>query len=131
VGVVCTVMLIDGFARALGADSSPLPAAAAGDPSRRRPAEAINEGYFVPTIPYAVGQRPELALYEPAPFMPNVGRGLSLVPDAVRSARDLMVAHYMKYEQVATDWEPRDRPISRSQMELVAARTSAKNDCFY
>ena len=98
---------------------------------RRRPPEAIEEGYFVATIPYAVGQRPELGLYEPNAFVPNVGRGLSLVPDAVRSARDLMLAHYMKYEQVVTDWEPRDRPITRSQMELVASRTSAKNDCFY
>jgi hypothetical protein len=131
VSVVCTVMVIDGFARAIGADPAPLPAPVAGDPSRRRPAEAIDEGYFVPTIPFAVGQRPEVGLYEPAPFMPNVGRGLSLVPDAVRTARDLMVAHYMKYEQVATDWEPSDRPITRSQIELVAARTSAKNDCFY
>jgi hypothetical protein len=131
VSVVCTVMLIDGFARAIGADPSPLPAPAAGDPSRRRPAEAVDEGFFVPTIPYAVGQRPELGLYEPAPFMPNVGRGLSLVPEAVRTARDLMLAHYMKYEQVGTDWEPSDRPISRSQMELVASRTSARNDCFY
>jgi hypothetical protein len=61
----------------------------------------------------------------------SAGRGLSLVPDAARSARDLMLAHYMKYEQVVTDWKPRDRPISRSQMELVASRTSAKNDCFY
>jgi len=131
VSVVCTVMLVDGFARAIGADPAPLPQPLAGDPSRRRPAEAVDEGYFVPTIPYAVGSRPEIGLYEPNAFVPNVGRGLSLVPDAVRSARDLMLAHYMKYEQVATDWEPRDRPIHRSQMELVASRTSAKNDCFY
>ena len=132
VSVVCTVMLIDDFARAIGAYAPPLPAPVAGDPSRRRPAEAIDEGYFVPTIPYAVGQRPELGLYEAAPFMPNVGRGLSLVPDAMRTARDLMLAHYMKYEEVATGWEPpHDRPITRSQMELVASRTSAKNDCFY
>jgi alkylhydroperoxidase family enzyme len=131
VGVVCTVMLVDGFARAIGADLPPLPAPAAGDPSRQRPPEAVDEGYFVPTIPYAVGQRPELGLYEPAPFMPNVGRGLSLVPDTMRTARDLMLAHYMKYEEVATGWEPKDRPITRSQMELVASRTSAKNDCFY
>lgn len=129
VSVVCTVMLIDGFARAIGADAAPLPAPIGGEPSRRRPAEAVDEGYFVPTIPFAVGQ--EIGLYERAPFIPNVGRGLSLVPDAVRSARDLMLAHYMKYEQVATDHEPERRPITRSQMELVAARTSARNDCFY
>jgi hypothetical protein len=79
----------------------------------------------------AVGQRPEQGLYEPDAFVPNVGRGLSHVPDAVRSARNLMLAHYVQYEQVVTDYEPPDRPISRSQMELVASRTSAKNDCFY
>ena len=42
-----------------------------------------------------------------------------------------MLAHYVQYEQVVTDYEPPGRPISRSQMELVAARTSGRNDCFY
>jgi hypothetical protein len=131
VGVVCLVMLVDGFARAIGADAPALPEPLPGAPTRVRPAEAIDEGYFVPTIPYAIGARPGLALFEPDAFVPNVGRGLSLVPAAVRTARDLMAAHYMTYAQVATDWEPLDRPIDRSQIELVAARTSAKNDCFY
>ncbi len=131
VAVVCTVMLIDGFARTIGADPPPLPEPVAGDPSRARSTEAVDEGYFVPTIPYAVGQRPDLGLYEPDAFVPNVGRGLSLVPDAVRTSQDLMLAHYMRYPQVVTDYQPPDRPISRSQMELVAARTSARNDCFY
>jgi hypothetical protein len=131
VSVVCTVMLVDGFARTIAAEPPPLPEPRAGQPSRVRPIEAVDEGYFVPTIPYEVGQRPELGLYEPDAFVPNVGRGLSLVPDAVRSAKDLMLAHYMQYHQVATDYEPPNRPISRSQIELVAARVSAKNDCFY
>jgi hypothetical protein len=131
VAVVCTVMLVDGFARAIGAAAPTLPEPRTGEPSRVRPAEAVDEGYFVPTIPLAVGQQPDVGLYDPAPFMPNVGRGLSLVPDEVRTARDLMLAHYMKYEQVATPYEPPGRPITRSQIELVAGRTSAKNDCFY
>lgn len=131
IGVVCLVMLVDGFARAIGADAPALPDPLPGVPTRVRPAEAIDEGYFVPTIPYAIGARPELALFDPDAFVPNVGRGLSLVPAAVRTARDLMAAHYMTYAQVATDWEAPDRPIDRSQIELVAARTSAKNDCFY
>jgi hypothetical protein len=131
ISVVCIVMLVDGFARAIGADPPALPDPLPGAPLRVRPAEAIDEGYFVPTIPYAVGARPDLALYDANAFVPNVGRGLSLVPPAVRTARDLMAAHYMTYAQVATDWEAPDRPIDRSQIELVAARTSAKNDCFY
>jgi hypothetical protein len=129
VAVVCTVMVVDGFARAIGAAAPALPTPVAGEPSRVRPTEAVDEGYFVPTIPFAVGQ--QIGLYEAAPFMPNVGRGLSLVPAEVHTARDLMLAHYMKYEQVATPYEPPGRPITRSQIELVAARTSAKNDCFY
>ena len=131
ISVVCIAMLVDGFARAIGAEPAALPAPRAGAPVRVRPVEAIEEGYFVATIPYAVGARPELDLYDPGAFVPNVGRGLSLVPAAVRTARDLMAAHYMTYAQVATDWEAPDRPIDRSQVELVAARTSAKNDCFY
>ena len=131
IGIVCLVMLVDGFARAIGADAPALPDPLPGAPTRTRPAEAIDEGYFVPTIPYAIGARPDLALFDPGAFVPNVGRGLSLVPAAVRTARDLMAAHYMTYAQVVTDWEAPDRPIDRSQIELVAARTSAKNDCFY
>jgi len=131
VSIVCTAMLVDGFARAIGAEPPPLPAPRAGEPSRVRPREAADEGYFVPTIPYAVGSRAELDLYAPNAFVPNVARGLSLVPDALRTAKDLMLAHYVQYQQVATDYEPEGRPISRSQMELVASRTSAKNDCFY
>jgi hypothetical protein len=131
ISVVCIAMLVDGFARAIGATPPTLPDPLAGAPTRARPAEAIDEGYFVPTIPYAIGSRPELDLYDANAFVPNVGRGLSLVPAAVRTARDLMAAHYMTYGQVATDYTPPDRPIDRSQIELVAARTSAKNDCFY
>lgn len=131
ISVVCTVMLVDGFARTIGAAQAPLPQPQAGKPSRGRPREAVDEGYFVPTVPFEAGKRPEFDLFDDAPFMPNVGRGLSLVPDATRSAKDLMLAHYMPYHQVVTDFEPPGRPISRSQIELVAARVSAKNGCFY
>ena len=131
ISIVCMAMLVDGFARAIGAELPALPDPLPGTPPRVRPTEAIDEGFFVATIPYAVGSRPEQGLYDANAFVPNVGRGLSLVPAAVRTARDLMAAHYMTYAQVATDWQPSDRPIDRSQIELVAARTSAKNDCFY
>jgi hypothetical protein len=131
ISIVCTVMLVDDFARAVGSGPPALPEPLDGEPSRMRPAEAVDEGYFVPTIPYAIGSRPEHGLYAANGFVPNVGRGLSLVPDAVRTGKDLMRAHYMPYPMVATDFEPPSRPISRSQIELVASRTSANNDCFY
>jgi hypothetical protein len=42
--MVCIVMLVDGFARAIGAVPPPLPAPRAGEPTRVRPSEAVDEG---------------------------------------------------------------------------------------
>jgi alkylhydroperoxidase family enzyme len=131
VSVVCVVAAVDGFARAIGAPAPSLPEPQPGEPSRERPACAKDDGAFAPTISADDGVRPEIGLYEPEAFTPNVGRGLSLVPEATRTAQVLMRAHYMPYHLVVTDFEPSERAIDRTQMELVAARVSAKNDCFY
>ena len=129
VGIACIVTAIDGFARTIGARPTPFPDPRPGDPARLRPGNAADDGYWVPTISFADGQMS--GLYDLANFMPNVGRGLSLVPHSTRTAQDLMLAHYMPYTSVISNYEPPGRPIDRMQIELVAARVSAKNDCFY
>jgi len=129
--IVCTVEIVDSFARTIGGTAPAFPEPQPGEPSRERAAAACDEGAWVPTIPTAVGQRPEIGLYEPDAFMPNVGRGLSLVPDETRRAQDLMLAHYMPYHTVITNFLPAGRALDRMQIELVAGRVSAKNDCFY
>jgi hypothetical protein len=129
VGVVCIVTAIDGFARTIGAEPAPFPAARDGEPARLRPDKLADDGYWIPTISFADGQCS--GLYDLSNFMPNVGRGLSLVPQCTRTAQDLMFAHYMPYTSVISNYEPPNRPIDRMQIELVAARVSAKNDCFY
>ncbi len=129
VGIVCVVTAIDGFARTIGAEQAPFPSPRPGDPARLRPKHLVDDGYWTPTIPFIDGQ--STGLYEHANFMPNVGRGLSLVPQATRTAQDLMLAHYMPYTSVISNYEPPNRPIDRMQIELVAGRVSAKNDCFY
>ena len=61
---------------------------------------------------------------------PNIMRALSLVPDEVRALRRLSHAHYVpngKLQDAAYD----GRELDRVQMELVAARVSALNECFY
>ena len=74
----------------------------------------------------AVG--PEADLYGGG-FVPNIMRALSLVPDEVRALRLSSSAHYVPVEQIP-DPTVR-RALTRPQMEFVAARVSALNECFY
>ena len=56
--------------------------------------------------------------------------GLALVPGAVRQLKELSAVHYLPIDRVI---DPRARMpgLSRAQMELVAGRVSALNECFY
>ena len=57
---------------------------------------------------------------------------MSLVPDAVRVMGRLSKVHYLSPGLVAAPdaCEP-GRAIDRPQIELIAARVSALNECFY
>jgi hypothetical protein len=59
---------------------------------------------------------------------PNVGRALSLVPRDNQSFFALVGSMYALRDFQDLVW---DRPLSRPQVELVAARVSALNECFY
>ena len=61
----------------------------------------------------------------------NVVRAMSLVPDEVRTLRDLSSVHYLPMADVRTAGKNRGGPLTRSQMELIAAKVSMLNDCFY
>ncbi len=115
VGVVASVVAIDMFAGALGADSEPLPDPAGGEPSRARPGSVGDDGAWVPmTMPFQG---------------PNVARALSLVPSAAMMFGTLALEMYAKGDFAKLVWE--ERPLARPQVELVAARVSALNECFY
>jgi hypothetical protein len=59
----------------------------------------------------------------------SIVQALSLVPAESAAQEDLHGALYLTYEAMA---EPVHRSgLNRVQMELVAARTSAVNECFY
>jgi hypothetical protein len=72
---------------------------------------------------------PEADLYPEAPFIPNIVRAMSLVPDEVRALCRSSDAHYVPVAQIG-DVTIR-RALERAQMELVAARVSSLNECFY
>jgi hypothetical protein len=126
-GIVVTVVNLDALHRALGVAPEPLPVPRAGEPSRERPPAALG-GAWVPWL--ALDSAPARELFGGRPRVPNVARALSLVPDAVRQLRELSEVHYLPIDDVI-DPRARLRTLSRPQMELVAGRVSALNECFY
>ena len=119
------------MARGLGLDPPPLPEARPGPPSRRRPAGARPGGAWVAWLePTDLGEA-EAGLY-PAPGVPvaNIRKAMSLVPDEVRSFFDLVSQQYQGPLEMR-DFTREYRAISHAQIELLAARVSALNQCLY
>lgn len=130
VGVVVAVFSIDEFHRALGMPVEALPEAQPGEPDHYTPAMLSEDIGFVPTVPPdgAVGR--EADLWEIGRTA-NVVRALTLVPDALRDWRDLSAAQYLSFPGMQNFVKDDARSINRMQMELVAGRVSAVNECFY
>lgn len=86
------------------------------------------DGAWVPMLPPArpAGENADLW---PLPRAPFVIRAMSLVPEAVRDLRLLSDVHYLPMMQL-TDFS-KGGELSRPQIELVAGRVSALNECFY
>ena len=55
---------------------------------------------------------------------------MSLVPDEVRTLCDLGAVHYLPNDRVL-DPTASQGGLTRPQIELIAAKVSALNDCFY
>lgn len=129
VAVVATVTALDTFDQALGRPLRPLPEAFAGEPTRQRPAGARRDLAWIATLaPEHVGPR------DPNPYPvhgdKNIHRALSLVPQEVIHFFDLDVELYLKDHEIR-DFTREFRAITHAQIELIAARTSALNRCFY
>ncbi|MDE2924287.1 MAG: alkylhydroperoxidase-related (seleno)protein [Acidobacteriota bacterium] len=116
--VVVTTVAADAFCEAMGIGPEPLPEPEAGEPTAERPDGMGDIGAWVPV---------QVVDWKRA----NVARALSLVPEGVRTFFRMVVA---MYSGAATDFEKMvwdHRPLSRPQVELIAARVSALNQCFY
>lgn len=115
VAIVVQTTAVDSFAESLGALREPLPTPKPGEPDRARPDGLGDIGAFVPCL---------LALERP-----NVARALSLAPNDNATFFGLVASMYSMADFEDLVWK--DRPLSRPQVELVAARVSAINECFY
>ena len=129
VAVVVHALSIDEFHRALGLELEPLPDPILGEPTRHRPPQATQRATWPPIVPKS-GLNPEDAMfYGPLEWGANVISALSLIPENVRWLHDLSEGHYLSFAEMRMP-DPL-RSISRPQIELIAARVSVLNECFY
>lgn len=131
VGIVSRLTDLDVFARGIGVPLRPLPEPRAGQPSRHRPEAAKQELAWVPSVPNPPeggALADELYRGKPTPY---IVRGLSLVPDEVRRLLELERVQYIPPRQILNLDAEVEGLLTRAQIEVIAGRVSAINECFF
>ncbi|MEM7284836.1 MAG: hypothetical protein AAF480_00660 [Actinomycetota bacterium] len=112
IGIVGRVSAVDSLMFGVGAQPQPLPVPIDGEPSRATAEGASMNGALAPTV-----------------GPPGAPSALSAVPAEVDAMFALHGVLYLSLEEMA---DPTiEKTLTRAQMELIAARTSLLNDCFY
>ena len=116
VGVVAQANAVDRFADALSLERVQLP-----DPSHAEPAKSSDpsvqiSSHWVPTSKIKG---------------PNVVKALSAVPFENESMQLLSSVQYVRLGDLLSDLVSNQNSLSRLQVEVLAARTSKLNECFY
>ena len=109
VALAASSVIVDTFAQGVGLEQPKLPDAQPGSPSFERSADVVEAGAWLPL------KRDGRA---------NILRSLGLVPSALKLFFDTFRPSY--YMAPGAEFS-----ISRAQVELVASRVSAANECFY
>lgn len=123
------VLSIDTFCHGIGVAPFDLPEPIAGAPSHYTPVGLQTGIAWVPMIsPNSSGPN-EADLYagNTAAF---IRRAMSTAPDEVRSWFGLLTAQYLSAAEMF-DFSQEFRAINHAQIELLAARVSALNQCLY
>lgn len=129
VAIVANMIAIDTFARILDLSPWPLPDPVDGEPDQRIPLGAKTELAWVPTIDPDDAQGIDADLYANQSAA-NIHRALSFVPDEKYGFFDLDDVMYLP-DAVLRDFGNEYRAIDHAQIELLAARVSALNQCHY
>jgi len=130
VSIVAHTVALDTFAYGIGMAPPPLPQPADGVATRHRPAGAMPGPAWVPWIEGADLTEAEAGIYPVGRPPANIHKAMSLVPAEVKSFFDLCEQHYLGPHEMR-DFGREFRAITHAQIELLAARVSALNRCFY
>ncbi len=127
ISLVSRVVNLDVFARELAPARWSSWRSVEGDPSCESP-PAVAEGAWLPSVPAGPQARQVYGSAGPQPF---IYRALSLVPEETRRCIAGGNVQYLPLDKFM-DFSYSHQPgLSRVQVEIVAARISALNDCFY
>lgn len=130
VGVIATVLAVDGFTKALGLPQFALPEPLAGAPTRQRPAGAKIDHAWVPTLAPEDVTDADPDLYDGLGGA-NIHRALSLVPaEVIGFFHSIDAAQYLP-DAALRDFGTEYRDLTHAQIEFLAARVSAINQCVY
>ena len=113
--VIATVVPIDRACSLLGRPLEPLPTPVGGDPTGERAETLVDIGAYLPAAADFPGA--------------NVAKSLSVAPTANMARLRVVRALYSGDRFGELRWD--DGALNRPQVELIAARTSALNECFY
>lgn len=131
VAVVAQIVNLDVFTRGIDTEPAAIPIANDGERTLDYPSSAVDEGAWVSTVPSGIRGGEDAQRIYPAGFMANILRATSLAMNDARSIIDVMMAQYNVPEK-AQDLSYVITPsLDKMQTELVAARVSALNECFY
>ena len=133
--IVAIVVAVDTFRAASGLPMLPLPVPSAGEPARRRPSGAKPGLAWMSTLSPEdrSPEDPDLYRDNPGPRERgggNVHRALSLVPRSMIQWWDMFETMYLPAPAMR-DFSREYRAISHAQIEFLAARVAALNQCVY
>lgn len=129
-GIATSIRSMDQVCRGLGVPAHTLPGPVAGEPSRIRPDVLPANEAYLPMMAKQQPARPNDDLWgDDWGNSGNVIRALGLVPDAIRDMQVMSQAQYLDAENVFDMTQGRN--LAREQIEFVASRVSAINECFY
>ena len=129
--MIALIVAVDTFTKGQGLDAWPLPESQPGIPTKGRPSAARRQMAWVSTLDPrdAIGTEDE-DLYAGRPSAAHIYQAMSLVPNSVKAFFDLVEKEYLP-PKAMTDFENEYRAINHAQIELVAGRVSALNQCVY
>ena len=135
VAIVAITVAIDSFREGIGHDPLDLPLPMPGLPTRITPPGTKPGLAWMPVLFPDDWAPPTPDLYRRLPGPPERGRGhihhaLSLVPEAMIAWWDLFEPMYLRSAEMR-DFTHEFRAISHAQIEMLAARTAALNQCIY
>lgn len=135
VAIAAIVVTVDAFHSAVGIPSLDLPQPRDGEPTRIRPRGARRDVAWMATLAPEdrTDEDPDLYREHPGPrerYGANIHRALSLVPHAMMQWWDMFECMYLT-SATMRDFGREYRAVTHAQMEMLAARVAALNQCHY